>query len=69
MIGAGLLTADDFQAAYERARKRFGEEAWQQLSTHDQSDAIYEELRALDAERVEREAALRHPTSGGSDPS
>jgi hypothetical protein len=48
--------SDDFQIAYERARRRIGEEAWDVLTTHEQATAIYEELRALDIERDRKKA-------------
>jgi hypothetical protein len=42
----------DFQVAVERARSRVGEDFWDDMSLNLQSRAIYEELHALDAERV-----------------
>lgn len=44
----------DFQVAYERARRRFEEAVWLRLTPHEQTEAIYAELRALDAERAAR---------------
>lgn len=52
---------NDFQIAAERARQRFGEKAWDALTSHQRSDAIYKELHAIDAERI-RKAPV---TSGG----
>ena len=60
---------DDFQIAARRARERVGEPIWTTMSSHEQTIAIYEELRALDLERVAREAAREPPTSGGTGPS
>ena len=54
-----LLMPDDFQIAYERARKRIGEEIWDHTPPRVQAEAIYAELRAIDAER----AAGRPPTT------
>jgi hypothetical protein len=43
--------SEDFLQAYERARSQAGERAWNAMSQHDRADAIYRELRLLDAER------------------
>lgn len=40
---------DDMQIIYTRAYLRLGEEVWLRLSAHEQTKAIYEELRALDS--------------------
>ena len=45
---------DDFQIAAERARERAGEDTWNRFSIHERSDAIYQQLRAIDAERGAR---------------
>jgi len=60
---------DDFQIAAQLARERVGELTWKTMSAHQQTIAIYEELRALDLERTARETAREPPTSGGTDPS
>ncbi|MGD0431769.1 MAG: response regulator [Acetobacteraceae bacterium] len=44
--------SDDFCVAAERALLCSGTLAWGQLSTREQADAIYRELRALDSEHV-----------------
>ena len=44
-----LLMPDDLRTIYERAHLRFGEEVWLRLSAHEQTKAIYEELRLSDA--------------------
>jgi DNA-binding SARP family transcriptional activator/TolB-like protein len=44
-----LLMLDDLRTIYERAHLRFGEEVWLRLSAHEQTKAIYEELRLSDA--------------------
>jgi hypothetical protein len=41
----------DFQIAVERAQTLIGAPAWKLLSLHEQAEAIYEQLRLLDAER------------------
>jgi hypothetical protein len=52
LLSSGPRMSDDFQIAYERARERVGEDIWLRMSSRDQVDAIYRELRALDAERA-----------------
>jgi DNA-binding SARP family transcriptional activator/TolB-like protein len=44
-----LLMPDDLRTIYERAHLRFGEEVWLRLSAHEQTKAVYEELRMLDS--------------------
>ena len=44
--------SDDFQIATERARKSIGERNWEHAGLSERSNAIYAELRALDAERM-----------------
>src|SRR5258708_28561241 len=44
---------DDLETVYERGRTRVGEGAWPRLSAHEQTVAIYQELRALDAGRAD----------------
>lgn len=41
-----------FQEAYARARNRFTEDAWLALHPRQITDAIYREIRQIDAERV-----------------
>ena len=48
--------SEDFHAASERARNHVGDRVWDAMSQHDRATAIYEELRALDAERVAQRA-------------
>ena len=48
----GLSMSEDFQIAFERARKRVGCNAWKTIRPQDRTAAIYRELRALDAERL-----------------
>jgi DNA-binding SARP family transcriptional activator/TolB-like protein len=42
------LISDDLRIIYERAHLRLGEEVWLRLSAHEQTKAVYEELRRLD---------------------
>jgi hypothetical protein len=44
--------SQDFQTAVERARRLTGSVVWDGMSLRHQADAIYEELRLLDTERV-----------------
>jgi hypothetical protein len=43
---------DDFQRAAAAAQRRRTEEAWTALPVREQAQAIYTELRRIDAERV-----------------
>jgi hypothetical protein len=42
---------EDFQIVARRARDRFGQRSWDNMTVQEQARAIYEELRGLDAER------------------
>lgn len=57
--------SDDFRIAYERARMRVGDRAWDMMASKARADAIYAELRALDASRIAEKARLQSCTSGG----
>ena len=39
--------------AYERVRRRYGDEIWFALPPHTVTDAIYREIQQIDAERLE----------------
>jgi hypothetical protein len=52
--GQGARPEDPFQIAAERARLSFTEDEWNCLPIHDQSEAIYRELRSLDQEMARR---------------
>jgi hypothetical protein len=41
-----------FQEAYARARNRFSEDAWLGLQPREITNAIYHEIRQIDAERA-----------------
>lgn len=41
-----------FQVAYDRARGKFSDDAWFSLNPRQITEAIYQEIRQLDAERV-----------------
>jgi hypothetical protein len=43
-----------FQEAYARARGRFSEDAWLALQPREITNAIYQEIRQIDAERADR---------------
>jgi hypothetical protein len=51
-MSAPLQSSDDFLLARERAQSRIGELAWNKLSPRDCATAIYQEMRALDGERL-----------------
>ena len=42
----------DLHTAAERAEALIGASAWKYLVTHERADAIYQQLRMLDAERM-----------------
>jgi hypothetical protein len=42
----------DFQIAASRARARVGDREWDDVPLPDQTRRLYQELRAIDAERV-----------------
>jgi hypothetical protein len=44
--------SSDFHIAVERAEALIGASTWNFLGTHQRADAIYQQLRVLDAERV-----------------
>jgi hypothetical protein len=50
-----------FQTAYDRVRARHSDEEWLALSPRQITDAIYKEIRAIDAERAapRRDGAMR----------
>ncbi|MBS0643282.1 MAG: hypothetical protein JSS43_25740 [Proteobacteria bacterium] len=45
------------EEAYNRAKSRFSEEQWFSLPPRAVTDEIYKEIRQIDAERVNSEAA------------
>src|ERR1700690_4290357 len=53
---------DEFETIYEHARARSGEGVWPRMSAHEQTEAIYAELHALDAGYADR---LRQPHPRG----
>jgi hypothetical protein len=60
------VMSEDFAIAVERARARIGERMWEALSLNLQSKALYEELRALDAERSGVALTFAAPEMAGS---
>ncbi len=49
---------------YERAQLRVGDEVWHQFSAHEQTKAVYEELRAVDRARATNRDQLDPGTNG-----
>ena len=45
-----------FQEAYARVRARYDEDTWLSLNPRQVTDAIYREIREIDAERVQVQA-------------
>jgi DNA-binding SARP family transcriptional activator/TolB-like protein len=56
-----FLMPNDLRAVYERAHLRVGDEVWLRYSAHEQTKAVYEELRADDSGL----AAAREQTGAG----
>ena len=52
---------DYFQTAYERARARYSRDQWLRLDPRQLTEAIYREMRQMDAEFGLRSAVLRAP--------
>ena len=50
-----------FEEAYNRVRARFSDEAWYALSPRALTDAIYKEIREIDAERIARDSVSEAP--------
>jgi hypothetical protein len=48
---AVLMNDGIFQIAFKRVRSRYSEEAWLALLPRQITEAIYQEIRAIDAER------------------
>ena len=55
------MDRNTFHAAAERARLSFAASRWNSLTASEQSDAIYRELRLLDAEAARRRQTMREP--------
>jgi len=49
-----MTTAEYFRTIYHRAVAAVGEAAWSRLTIHDQTEAIYTEFRAMDAEQFSK---------------
>ena len=54
---------DIFQEAYRRAVERIGDHNWHNMTSREQSDHIFQEMRVLDAEH----AATDKPASQETD--
>jgi hypothetical protein len=52
-----------FQDAYARVRGRHTDQAWFSLSPREITDAIYREIRLLDAERLKQAGAGATPSA------
>jgi len=53
-----------FQQAYDRVRHRLSEDAWLALSPRQVTEAIYQEMRRIDAEIIRRRQAEPTPDEG-----
>jgi hypothetical protein len=50
-----------FQVAYEKARQRYSNDSWLALTPRQITEAIYQEIRLIDAERA-ADASTRAPS-------
>ena len=48
------MSDTSFQEAYARVRARYTQDEWLALNPRQITDAIYREIRQIDAERLER---------------
>ena len=48
------MTDGSFQEAYARVRSRYSDEAWLALNPRQITEAIYGEMRLIDAERMQK---------------
>jgi len=53
------MDSDNFQLAAERARRAFSDETWASFQPRERADAIYRELRLIDAGNAVRFARSR----------
>jgi hypothetical protein len=53
------MTDPVFQQAYETVRKSWSDEAWKTLTPRQITEAIYEEIRRIDAHAAQRRDAHR----------
>jgi hypothetical protein len=60
----GPMSDDIVQEAYSRVRSRYREEVWLSLPPRQITEALYQEIRAIDAERLQAaaEAVVHHGT-------
>ena len=56
MDSGTLAMSEDFLLAHDRAVRLIGEEAWHRLTARGRVEAIYQQLRQIDAERAARQA-------------
>ena len=59
------MSDQTFQEAYGRVRSRYNDDAWFSLHPRQITDAIYQEIRQLDAERI-RATEPEHPVGPAS---
>jgi len=60
------MSDGSFQQAYARVRSRFSDQAWIALTPRQITDAIYREIRQIDAERNQQ--TIDQPSAGTPDP-
>jgi hypothetical protein len=60
------MSDGSFQEAYARVRSRYSDQAWIALSPRQITDAIYREIRQIDAERNQQTNDQVPAASGGT---
>lgn len=57
------MELNPLQVAVDRARQTIGEGMWRRLTVVEQSDAIYREIRLIDAELARGRSVLVEPST------
>jgi hypothetical protein len=52
---------DSFQRAEERARRAYSQADWTTITPRERTEAIYRELRRIDADRVAKQGLPKQP--------
>ena len=58
---------DEFLAAYKLARSRYSDQAWYNLRTGEQADALFRALRQIDAQAFSKRLEQRQQRNTGCD--
>jgi hypothetical protein len=60
------MSDGSFQEAYARVRRRYSDQAWLALTPRQITEAIYREIRLMDAERNQNSCGEIGPSMPGS---